>query len=89
LRNIWRYFARVASPEIADKLLREIDQAGEQLGERPLLWRTRDEVMPELRSVSVHPHTVFYRVTNTSVEIGRVLHERRNFAAAFKKKDER
>ncbi len=31
LRDVWRYYARVASLDIADKLLREIEQAGERL----------------------------------------------------------
>ena len=34
LRQIWRYFARVASPDIADKLLREIRDATERLAAR-------------------------------------------------------
>jgi plasmid stabilization system protein ParE len=47
----------VASGEIADKLLREISEAGERLADEALMWRVRDEVMPGLRSVlgpSVH-----------------------------------
>jgi toxin ParE1/3/4 len=85
LRDVWRYYARVASPEIADKLLREIAQAGEQLAEQALMWRARDEVMPGLRSVLVRPYTVFYRVQNDVVGIVRVLHERRNFPEIFSK----
>lgn len=53
LLNVWRYFARVASPEIADKLLRDINLAAERLGERPLLGRAREELLSGLRSVSV------------------------------------
>jgi plasmid stabilization system protein ParE len=53
LLNVWRYFARVASPEIADKLLRDINLAAERLGERLLLGRAREEVLSGLRSVSV------------------------------------
>jgi toxin ParE1/3/4 len=79
LRDVWRYYARVATPDIADKLLREIDQAGERLAEQALVWRARDEIMQGLRSVRVSPYTVFYRVQNGVVEIVRVLHERRNF----------
>ena len=87
LRDVWRYYERVASPEIADKLLREIDEAGRRLADEALMWRARDEVMPGLRSVLVHPYTVFYRVNEGGVEIARVLHERRNFAAVFSKKE--
>ncbi|MDO8533516.1 MAG: type II toxin-antitoxin system RelE/ParE family toxin [Xanthobacteraceae bacterium] len=46
--NVWRYFAHVASPVIADKLLHEIRLAAERLGERPLLGRPREEVLPGL-----------------------------------------
>ena len=88
LLSVWRYFAHVASPEIADKLLKDIRLAGERLGERPLLGRPREEVLPGLRSVRVQPYAVFYRVTDARVEVVRVLHERRNFLAALTK-DER
>lgn len=85
LFEVWQYYERVASVEIADKL-REINKAGQRLADRALMWRTRDEVMPGLRSVLVHPYTVFYRVKNGTVEIVRVLHERRDFGALFHKK---
>ena len=87
LRDIWRYYERVASEEIADSLLRELHGAGQRLAEQALMWRSRDEVMPGLRSVLVHPYTLFYRVVDGSVEVVRVLHERRDFAAVFPKKD--
>src|ERR1700722_13595612 len=87
LLDVWRYYARVGSEEIADKLLREINQAGEGLSDRALMWRTRDEVMPGLRSVLVHPYTIFYRVKDDAVEVARVLHERRDFAAVLSKKE--
>jgi toxin ParE1/3/4 len=87
LREVWRYYSRVASPEIADKLLRDIDRAGERLAQQALLWRARDDVMPGLRSVLVHPYIVFYRLTDTSVEIARVIHGRRNLAAIFGRRE--
>jgi len=37
LREVWLYYARVASPEIADKLVREIDGAGERLEDDALM----------------------------------------------------
>jgi toxin ParE1/3/4 len=85
LREVWRYYGRVASPDIADTLLREIDQAGERLAEQALMWRARDDVMSGLRSVLVRPYTIFYRVQNGTVEIARVLHERRNLPEFFSK----
>jgi toxin ParE1/3/4 len=83
LREIWRYYARVASPEIADQLLREISQTGESLSERTMVWRRRDEIASGLRSVLVRPYIVFYRVQDDRVEIARILHGRRNLITAF------
>jgi toxin ParE1/3/4 len=85
LRGIWRYFARVASPDIADNLLRDIDRTANALKDRALQWRARDDVLPGLRSARAHPYTIFYRVADAGVEIVRVLHRRRNFPAIFSK----
>ena len=87
LREIGLYFARAASPEIAEKILHDVDETARHLLPYPLRWRTRDELMPGLRGAIVHPYTVFYRVSDDRVEIVRVLHERRNFAAIFASKN--
>jgi plasmid stabilization system protein ParE len=55
LRGIWQYYARVASPEIADRMLREIAETAERLTDRALMGRARDEVAPGLRSVLKAP----------------------------------
>jgi toxin ParE1/3/4 len=83
LREVRRYYARVASQEIADQLLREISQAGELLSQRALIWRRRDEIAIGLRSVLVRPYVIFYRMQDDKVEIARVLHGRRNLTNAF------
>ncbi len=83
LLDIWRYYARVASPEIADSILRGIERASEAIGKNPLARRARDDLMAGLRSALVSPHTIFYRVRSRDVEVVRVLHERRDFPAAL------
>lgn len=83
LRDIWRYYARIASPDVADNLLREISRAAERAGENPLAWRARDEIRPGLRSVLARPYTIFYRLQEDTAEIVRVLHERRDFPTEF------
>lgn len=87
LLDIWAYYARVESPEVADNLLREIDRAGEAIGENPLLSRQRDELIAGLRSVVVRPHVIFFRIKNGAVEVVRVLHGRRDFPAIFGNQD--
>ena len=83
LLDIWRYYGRVASPDIADDILRGIARASDAIGRTPLARRSRDELMPGLRAARVSPHIIFYRVRNGDVEIARVLHERRDFPALF------
>jgi toxin ParE1/3/4 len=87
LLDVWRYYQRVASPEIADKLLREINEAGQRLGDEALMWRARDEIIPGLRSVLVHPYTVFYRINDSVVEIVRVLHERETLPGSSRRRN--
>lgn len=53
LADVWRYYARVASIEVADKLLREINEAAQRLSNDAHRWRARDELMPGLRSALV------------------------------------
>jgi toxin ParE1/3/4 len=83
LLDIWAYYTDVASSEVAERLLHDIDRAGMRLLRHPLSGRPRDDVSPSLRSVLVPPYAILYRVTEANVEIARVLHTRRNFAAAF------
>jgi toxin ParE1/3/4 len=87
LTDIWGYYARVASVDVANKLLREIDATARRLSDDALRWRARDEIMRGLRSALVHPYVIFYRVNNEAVEIARVLRGRRNFAAIFPKEE--
>jgi plasmid stabilization system protein ParE len=87
LRDIWARFAEIASLDIADNLLREINSAGALIAKNPLAWRTRDEIMPSIRPVPLHPYTILYRVVNEGPEIVRVLHERRHFTAILSNSD--
>ena len=88
LREIWRYYARIASPEIADSIVRDIAGGAERLTGNPLPGRTRNELCQGLRSLLVHPHTLFYRLRDDEAQIVRVLHERRDFPNVFADGDE-
>src|SRR4051794_37784355 len=91
LIDIWVYFARVASWATADRLVGEIEAAANRLVIDPRMHRVRRDLIPdlpgELRSVSAHPYTFFYRMNPQSadgreeIEILRVLHERRDFSS--------
>ncbi len=83
LLDIWNYFAGVASPDVADRLLRDIADASARLVQNPLLGRARDDVFPALRQILMLPYAIFYLIGDGSIEIVRVIHTKRDFAAAF------
>jgi toxin ParE1/3/4 len=83
LVEIWNYFTAVASSEVAETLLRDIDKASARLLRHPLSGRPRDDIAPSLRSVIVRPYVILYRQREPNIEIVRILHMRRNFAAAL------
>src|SRR5215208_171448 len=63
LIDIWGYFARVASPATADRLVDEIEASANRLVIDPRMHRIRHDLIPnlpgELRSVPAHPYTLF------------------------------
>lgn len=78
LIDIWGYFAKLASPEIADALLYELETTATLIAENPDAWRERNDLMRGIHAVPVHPYTIFYRIIDREPEIVRVLHERRD-----------
>ena len=93
LLDIWDYFVSVASPEIADNLLREIHIVAGRLLMEPRMFAVRRDLMPNLpgglRSMPVHPYAIFYRIEpltdadDQDMHIIRVLHEQRDFSAVL------
>jgi toxin ParE1/3/4 len=83
LSHIWSYYADVAGPQIADKIVRDINQACRLLDDHPLAGRARPDIRPGLRSIAANPHVVFYRVTQDVAEIVRVLDGRRDIEEIF------
>ena len=83
LFDISGYLTVEASARIAEKYLRAIDRASKRIRTRPLSGRPRDELISGLRSVLVHPYVVFYRTAGFTVEIVRVVHQRRDLDAIF------
>jgi toxin ParE1/3/4 len=77
LLEIHRYYSRVASLEIADNVLLEIDVGVSRLASEPLIGPPRDEIVPDLHVIFVHPYSIFYRVKGDEVEISRIIHEER------------
>ena len=79
-------YASEWSPSRADQHLLRIEVAANRLIDHPELGRTRNELITGMRSVTVGPHIVFYRVSGHAIEIVRVLHQQADVSAAFPRK---
>ena len=83
LFQIWAYLAQHASPAVADRQLRAIRRGSRRLVRLPYSGRPRDDLVPGIRSILVAPYVVFYRVTDATVDIVRILHGRRDLEVIF------
>ena len=77
LLEIWSYVAD-DSLDAADRLLDDIDQACTLLAEMPQAGRTREELGPNLRSLAMGNYVIFYRPSDNSIVVIRVLHGARD-----------
>ena len=86
LEEIWSYVAEDASPTTADGLVDAIIKRFELLAEQPRMGRLRPEFGAGVRSFTVENHVIYYR-HDGEVLIARVLHGRRDQAAAWSEPD--
>ena len=82
LEEIWAYVAADASPATADRLIEAIVERFELLAEQPRMGRLRPEFGAGVRSFTVENHVIYYR-HDGDILIARVLHGRRDQAAAW------
>ena len=82
LEEIWSYVAEDGSPATADRLIDAIIDRFELLAEQPRMGRLRPEFGEGVRSFTVENHVIYYR-HDGDVLIARVLHGRRDQAAAW------
>jgi toxin ParE1/3/4 len=64
LIEIWSYLARESADQVADDQLDGIERACATLEHFPYSGRPRDNLLPGVRSIPVHPYVIFYRVRN-------------------------
>jgi toxin ParE1/3/4 len=82
LIDIWFTIAK-DDPNVADRILAEIEAKCSLLQRHPYIGRARSELLPDLRSFPRRPFVIFYHVSGQNVEIVRVLDGRRDLKAVF------
>ena len=61
-----------------DSYIHALNDCFGTLSESPGLGRSRDEIIPGLRSLSHKQHVIFYRSDANGIEIVRILHSARD-----------
>lgn len=84
LQNIAEYIRDAAGDEIAARMIRQIREKCRLIAKNPgEIGTSRDELLEGLRSFVVSPYVLFFRYTDSTVEIIRVLHERQDVGDAL------
>jgi toxin ParE1/3/4 len=84
LKDIYQYGLRQWGKARSDHYLTVIKDQFWSLTEQPLTGIERRELLPDIRSLPIQSHTLFYRVTKKQVEIIRILHGRQDPQHHFK-----
>ena len=80
LLGIWSFIAK-DNPDAADRFLDLIGEKCELLADSPEMGRRRDDLAPSLRSFPVGRYIIFYRPSERSIQVVRVLSAYRDIAA--------
>jgi toxin ParE1/3/4 len=83
LRDIWRGLAEYSGLAFADSTLANIESKFRLLAQFPSSGRMRAELFAGLRSYPAGDFAIFYRIVETTVEVVRVLHGRRDIDVIF------
>ncbi len=83
IEEIADYIARQSGLETAERFLNKLDAKFSRIAQFPNLGRQRDEILQGLRSLPVEQYLIFYTVSQTSVDILRVVSGYRNLTALF------
>jgi toxin ParE1/3/4 len=83
LADLYAYLQAHVSEKMADQRAQAIDAAARRLAEWPLIGRPRQDLRPGMRSWAVPPHIIFYRVSDSAVEIVRLIDGRRDIESIF------
>lgn len=85
--RLWDYLYDIAGQKVADTTLRDVRRAIAILRDFPFSGRSRSDLRPGLRSVTIGHYILFYRVSRTELEIARILDGRRDLESVISDDD--
>jgi len=78
IAGIFSYTIEKWGENQAQKYLISIRKAFQRLREQPLKGNVRTELNPNIRSIVVEKHIIYYRQQDKTLEIVRILHGRQD-----------
>ena len=78
LKNIYQYGRRQWGKARSDSYMAILQDQFWSLTEQPLMGIEPPELLPDVTSLVIQSHTVFYRVAAMRIEIIRLLHGRQD-----------
>jgi toxin ParE1/3/4 len=87
LDEIWDYIEEHSSQEQAENFLRKLYLKLETLARSPSIGRSRDELLPGLRSFPFKNYMIFYFPLANGIEVVRVLYGRRDIERIFQEEE--
>jgi toxin ParE1/3/4 len=78
LAEIWTTIAQARDERTAERMTRKILAKCRSHAQFPETGRSREDILPGLRSFPVRPYVVFFRAEEETILVLRVLHGRRD-----------
>ncbi|MEM8716613.1 MAG: type II toxin-antitoxin system RelE/ParE family toxin [Cyanobacteria bacterium P01_G01_bin.4] len=87
IEEIADYIASQTRLEQAERFLSKLDAKFARITQFPNLGRPRDEILPGLRSLAMDSYLILYTVTESRVDILRVVSGYRDLTSLFTEDD--
>ena len=75
LKNIWFYSFDKFGQAQADKYFDELESAFKTLQDNPQIGVICDYIRPDYRQFKINHHYIFYKISQQTIQVIRVLHE--------------
>lgn len=82
LKEIGRYIER-DNPAAAKAVIDRVMSTADLIAQNPAMGRTRDDLLPLLRSFPVDNYVLYYQPRQGGITVVRVLHSARDVARQF------
>ncbi|MEM9216261.1 MAG: type II toxin-antitoxin system RelE/ParE family toxin [Cyanobacteria bacterium P01_F01_bin.150] len=83
IEQIADYLAQQSGLDGADQFLSKLDKKFAKILQFPNLGRVRNEILPDLRSLSINNYLILYMPIGQDIEILRVVSGYRDLSALF------